>query len=186
VSPQIRLSAPHLTAQFVLTDMEAYLAYAWKRDPLGPNGESYVAVILHTQDSGATWRELTWRRTWWSRVRHAGYPVWPPEAVLSLEQTTHGLTITHRDEWVPFEPGGESLWRSHFGRGRWHCARVRLMDYEGADNAANVPALVAELPPTMQSPRIPRDTIEREWGHHRFPPERASMLSDAPRGGQHE
>jgi hypothetical protein len=170
VSPQIRLSAPRLTAQLVLSDTEAYLAYVWSREPLGPNGEPRIAVILHTRDGGASWRELNWKRTWWSHVRRAGYPTWPPEAVLSFEHTKDGLAITHRDEWVPFEPGGESLWRSQFNGGRWRCERLRLMDYEGADSAVRTPELVAQLPSTMRSPDIPDNATGREWGTHQNPP----------------
>ena len=168
--PQIRLSAPRLTAQLVLSDTEAYLAYVWSREPFGPNGEPRIAMILHTQDGGANWQDLGWKRTWWSHVRHAGYPTWPPEAVLSFEQSPSGLAITHRDEWVPFEPSGESLWRSQCNGGRWRCERVRLMDYEGSDNAAHTPELVTQLPPTMRSPHILQDAMGREWGMHQNPP----------------
>src|SRR5262245_11277682 len=66
----VLLWAPRLTAQSVLSATEAYLAYSGKRDPRGPNGESYIATILHTRDGGVTWAYLPWRRNLWFRIRY--------------------------------------------------------------------------------------------------------------------
>jgi hypothetical protein len=166
----IQLEAPRLTAQLVVSDTEAYLAYSWTRDPLGPNGEQFIASILHTRDGGSTWIELPWLRSWWSRVRHKSLTAWPPEAVIMIDTTKNGVGIGHRDEWVPFEQGEESLWRSVFSRGQWHTSRVRRMDYEGSDSTARVPEITAQLPPAMRLPSLPHETAERIWGSHSNPP----------------
>jgi hypothetical protein len=167
---QIQLNAPRLTAQLIVSDAEAYLAYSWKRHPLGRDGELHLATILHTKDGGSTWTELSWDRTWWSRIRHQARPTWPPEAVMAIERTTKGLAITHRDEWVPYESGGESLWRSQWLRGRWRTSRVRPMSYEGTDSADSVPEIAMQLPASMRLPKLAEEKAEREWGRHSSPP----------------
>jgi hypothetical protein len=46
--------------------------------------------------------------------------VWPPEAISELRIDRGRLSMIFRDEWVPFEPGGESLWRAEQEpSGRW-------------------------------------------------------------------
>jgi hypothetical protein len=166
----IQLDTPRLTAQLVVSDAEAYLAYSWTRDPLGPNGEQFMASVLHTQDGGSTWTELSWLRSWWSRVRYRSLTAWPPEAVATIDVVRNGISIGHRDEWVPFEHGSESLWRSVFSRGHWHTSRVRRMDYEGTDSTAPVPEITLQLPPTMRLPNLPSEPAERIWGSHSNPP----------------
>jgi hypothetical protein len=101
-----------VTAQLVVSNQEAYVAYSVTRRLLGPNGEPRIARLLHTSNGGQSWSEIPWRRTLWSRISHLGFPTWPPEGVSQIEFIGEQLTITHRDEWVPFEPGGESLWCS--------------------------------------------------------------------------
>jgi hypothetical protein len=161
---------PRLTAQLVLSDSKAYLAYSWRRDPLGPNGELRIASILWTEDGGNSWVELSWERTWWSRVARSAFPTWPPEAVSAIEHTAKGLSITHRDEWVPYEEaGGESLWRSVLSGSRWRTVRLRRMDYKGTDPVDAVPEVIAQLPATMRPPALQLKAL-REWGSHSNPP----------------
>ena len=97
------------TAQLVVSDREATLAYALRKQSLGPSGESHVAVLLGTSDCGHTWRRNSLERTFSSRLRHWGFPTWPPEAVMELASGESGLELTFRDEWVPHEPGG--IWQ---------------------------------------------------------------------------
>jgi hypothetical protein len=135
---QTRLSHPTpsvLTASLVISTTEAFVAFSDERRTLGPNGEPRISRLLHTRDAGASWRELPWVRSLLSRIRHPGYPTWPPEAVLRMELRNAKLVISHRDEWVPYEPGGESLWESTFDWSEWQAARIRVMDYEGSDAA---------------------------------------------------
>lgn len=145
--------APRLTAQLVLSDTRAYLAYSADRRPFGPNGEPRTAFILQTEDAGASWTQIPWRRSIWSSVRHP-FATWPPEAIVSMEQTPQGLGVTHRDEEVIFEPGGESLWQSRLVDGNWSLRRLRSMDYKGADSPNPLPELTRDLPPGMQLPQF--------------------------------
>jgi hypothetical protein len=150
----VLLSAPRLTAQSVLSATEAYLAYSGKRDPRGPNGESNIATILHTRDGGVTWAYLPWHRNLLSRVRYPAFPTWPPEAVMSMEHTPQGVQITHRDEWVVFEPGGESLWRTTLVDANWIPRWQRYMHYEREDSPVQVPEIPLELPSAMRPPQF--------------------------------
>ena len=144
------------TALLVLSDHEAYVAGSEERTPLGPNGEWFLARLLHTTDGGRHWQTLSWHRTLWSRLRHPGYPNWPPEFVLGIHQTDGRLVVTHRDEWVPFEPGGESLWETSFDGRSWQVNFVRLVDYDGEDNPTQVPEIdLSSLPPSIQRPIRP-------------------------------
>jgi hypothetical protein len=86
-----------------------------------------------------------------------------------MDHTAKGLGITHRDEWVPYESRGESLWSSILSRGRWRTLRVRRMHYEGADSVAAVPEIMAQLPATMRLPTV-QNKAPREWGSHSNPP----------------
>ena len=142
-----------LTASLVVSPTEAYLAYSDERRTLGHNGEPRISRIVHTRDGGVSWRELPWARTLLSRIRHPGYPTWPPEAVQQMTTRDGLLVITHRDEWVPYEPGGESLWESAFEHGEWHTSRIRVLDYEGRDLASPPVRAVAWLPPDFHLPR---------------------------------
>lgn len=146
------------TALLVLSTCEAYVAGSTERKPRGLDGEWYLARVLHTVDGGLHWRALPWRRTFFSRLRHPGFPNWPPEFVLGMRRTDDGLFITHRDEWVPFEPGGESLWEARFDGVNWSVRRLRFMDYETKDSPALVPEIdLASLPTSIQPPNgIPR------------------------------
>ncbi len=141
------------TALLALSEHEAYVAGSEERTPLGPNGEWYLARLLHTTDGGRHWRKLPWQRTLFSRLRHPGFPNWPPEFVLGIRWTAAGLVITHRDEWVPFEPGGESLWEASFDGTNWRVRFLRLMDYEGEDTPPPVPEIdLLSLPPSIRLP----------------------------------
>ena len=141
-----------LTTSLVISPTEAYLAYSDTRRTLGPNGEPRIARILHTLDAGQTWRELPWVRSLLSRIRHPGYPTWPPESILVMTMRDRDLVITHRDEWVPYEPGGESLWESVFENGEWHTVRIRVMDYEVHDSPAQTLRIPAQLPIGFSTP----------------------------------
>jgi hypothetical protein len=141
-----------LTASLVVSPTEAYLAYSDERRKLGPNGEPRIARILHTIDAGAVWRELPWVRTLLSKIRHPGYPTWPPEMVQRLVVRDGRLVITHRDEWVPYEPGGESLWESTLDRGEWQTVHIRLMRYDDHDPASPKVRSVQSLPSNFRSP----------------------------------
>jgi len=140
------------TAQLVVSEREAYVAFSDKREPHGPNGEPRVARLLHTVDGGRQWMEVPWRRSLLSRLRHPGFPNWPPEAVLGIAVSTAGLTITHRDEHVIFEPGGESLWESTLRGSAWSVRKVRAMDYDGRDKAVAFPRIALNLPPSILPP----------------------------------
>ena len=151
VRVQRRLSTV-LTASLVASAREAYLAYSDERRQLGQCGEPRISRILHTVDAGLTWHELPWVRTLMSRIRHPGYPTWPPESVQQLMLRDGRLVITHRDEWVPYEPGGESLWESVFAHGEWHTSRIRAMDYDGRDAASPLMRPLAQLPSEFHPP----------------------------------
>jgi hypothetical protein len=142
----------HFSAQLVISDHEAYVAYSLERKPSGPSGETQVAHLIHTNDGGITWHELSWQRSPLSHVKHWGYPTWPPEVVSSIEFAGEQLTITHRDEWVPHESGGESLWLSTLTESIWTTQKIRPMDYEDADAPATLPAIQLALPSTIQQP----------------------------------
>ena len=143
----------HYTALLVISAHEAYVAGSSERTPRGPDGEWHLGQVLHTVDGGWHWRALPWRRALCSRWRHPGFPNWPPEFVLSIRQTGDGIFITHRDEWVPFEPGGESLWEARFDGASWSVRQLRFMDYEAKDSPASVPEIdLASLPASFQVP----------------------------------
>lgn len=149
------MDRPRLTAQFILSVTDIALAYACPRYVRGPNGETDIACLLRTRDAGAQWQPVSWRRGFIDRIRHGGFPVWPPEAVISLAGDQSQLEVTFRDEWVPFEPGGESLWRAHRPNGgTWKVQRIRLMDYDGEDTPAKVPDVQLELPRGASPPDI--------------------------------
>lgn len=142
-----------LTAQLVLSDREVVLAYSCLRNNPGPNGESHVARLFRTTDGGVRWSPMLMARTWFDRVRYWGFPVWPPEAISSVAVGGQGIEILFRDEWVPFEPGGESLWRGRLtASGYWRTSRVRLMRYDTDDSARPVPEMGIELPPSVSPP----------------------------------
>ncbi len=138
--------SPRLTAQLVLSDVRAYLAYTAYRRPPGLNGESRAAFILQTEDTGASWTQIPWRRSIWSRVRHPLGPSWPPEDIVSMEVTPQGLRVTHRDEEGMSDSGGQPLWQSRLVDGKWSVRRLRAMD--------PLPELPRELPPGMQLPQF--------------------------------
>lgn len=142
-----------LTAQLVLSDQEATLAYSLRNHTRGPSGETHVAVLLSTSDGGNTWARIPLARTFLDAILHWGYPTWPPEAVTELVRGPSGTQMIFRDEWVPFEPGGESLWKSAQHRnGKWSTSRIRYMDYEGADCPQQISQIALSLPPAMKNP----------------------------------
>lgn len=146
---------PRLTAQLKFSDTDFVLAYACPRYVRGPNGETDIACLLRTRDAGRQWQPVSWRRGFIDRMRHGGFPVWPPEAIISLAGDQSELELTFRDEWVPYEPGGESLWRAHCRTGgTWKVQRIRLMDYDGEDTPAKVPEIELKLPRGACPPNI--------------------------------
>ena len=140
------------TCQLVVSINEAYVAFTEERIPRGPNGEVNIAAILHTKNAGEVWEMITWARSFWSKICYPAFPTWPPESVLSLAIENSVLVVTHRDEWIPFEPGGESLWQSRLSRGRWSTRRLRHMDYEGKDSPAPIAEFRLALPQSIASP----------------------------------
>lgn len=147
--PELR---SRLTAQLVLSDCEAYVVYSDERPKPGPNGEPRIARLLYTADAGEKWRALPWRRSLWSRILHAGFPVWPPEAVLGIKRHKKGVKIIHRDEWIPYESGGESLWESFCDGRLWHVHRLRYMDYDKRDYPLSPAEVALDLPSTIKPP----------------------------------
>ena len=141
-----------LTTSLVLSPVEAYLAYSDERRTPGHNGEPRISRILHTANAGVSWYELPWVRSLMSRIRHPGYPTWPPESVQRMTTRADCLVITHHDAWVPYEPGGESLWESVFEHGEWHTSRIRTLDYDGRDTAAPPTRPATPLPPGFTPP----------------------------------
>jgi len=163
----------HATAQHAAGDCAA-IAYSVERTVRGPSGESFAAFVVCTRDRGASWTPAPLVRTIWSNFRHWGFPVWPPESIDEIDGADGKLGIRFRDEWVMFEPGGESLWRGTRGSdGVWSVVRVRLMDYDRADrgNTSGAPAIEVSLPPEFVPPpralldavatRLARDTPSR-------------------------
>jgi hypothetical protein len=146
------VSLPRLTAQLVVSDEEAYLAYSVERRHR-PNGEWRIAQLLHTRDAGESWIANPMKRSLWSRVA-APLATWPPEDILTIELADSSLAIVFRDEWVPFEPGGESLWRATERGGVWHIRRLRLMDYEGEDSPLDPPSVPLALARTIKPPAV--------------------------------
>jgi hypothetical protein len=149
--PQRNPSERRVTAQLVVSDTEAYVGYSERRVPTGPNGESHIAHILHTMDAGRTWSQLGWSRSILS-LGVGAFATWPPEDVLDLAIERGVLTLTFRDEWVPFEPGGESLWCARLRGRRWHLRWVRWMRYETDESAAAIPTIDVALPPSIHHP----------------------------------
>ena len=142
-----------LTAQLIVSDRKATLAFSIPNQAPGPNGELSVAILLGTSDGGKTWNGISLVRTFWNRLRYWGYPTWPPEAVIELADGQFGAEMTFRDEWVPYESGGESLWKAVQNRdGKWSVSRIRFMDYEDRDSPHHIPEIVPSLPPTMLKP----------------------------------
>jgi hypothetical protein len=142
-----------LTAQLILSELDVVLAYAYVRAKRGPNGETHIARLFRTMDGGRRWSEVPLVRTFFDRVRHAGFPVWPPESVSAISPSATDFEILFRDEWVPFEPGGESLWRGlRTSSGRWRTARVRTMRYETDDSPMSVPEIELKLPGSVVAP----------------------------------
>jgi hypothetical protein len=142
----------YASAQHVAGDCAA-IAYTVEADVLGPNGETKQSLLLVTRDRGATWTSAPLVRTIWSNLRFWGYPVWPPESIDAVEIDDASLRIRFRDEWVPFEPGGESLWSGlRRSSDLWTVARIRLMDYDGDDSPAWVAPIEVSLPPEFAAP----------------------------------
>jgi len=142
-----------LTAQLVLCGDGALLAYSVRNDTRGHDGETHFAALLSTRDAGDTWTRIPLHRTFLDRCRHWGYPTWPPEAIIELASSQSGTQMVFRDEWVPFEPGGESLWRAVQHRnGKWSISRIRYMVYDSEDCPSQIPEIALLLPPTMKSP----------------------------------
>jgi hypothetical protein len=148
----------HPTAQAVSGDSAA-IAYSVHRIVPGPNGESQEAFVLFSSDRGATWTPVPLVRTVWSIVRFWGFPVWPPESIGTIDLKDGRLRIGFRDDWVAFEPGGESLWDGiRRPNGLWIVKRLRLMDYDGADTPGQAASIEVILPEGCANP--PRAELE--------------------------
>ena len=144
----------HATAHAVAGDVAA-IAYSVERSNRGPNGESHQAFVVCSHDAGATWAPVPLVRTIGSSIRFWGFPVWPPEYIDTMGVERGLLRIGFRDDWVPFEPGGESLWTAtHSSRRLWTVARIRLMDYDGRDVPGAPPPIDVELPPGFGLPSL--------------------------------
>jgi hypothetical protein len=147
------------TAQGVSGDVAA-IAYSVERVVPGPNGESQQAFIVATRDAGGSWFCVPLVRTIWSCIRFWGFPVWPPEYIATVTLERELVCITFRDEWVIYEPGGESLWSAKFSsRGLWTVRRVRLMNYDRQDSSEPVQAIQPKLPEGFRAP--PAQLLER-------------------------
>jgi hypothetical protein len=96
------------TARVVAADFAA-IDYSVTREQPGPNGECRQAMILWSSDAGRTWAPLPLVRTLRSHLRFWGFPVWPPESIDSISLESGAVHLHFHDEWVPHEPGGESL-----------------------------------------------------------------------------
>lgn len=142
-----------LTAQLVLSNTEALLAYSVCNERRGANGETHTAALFQTLDAGCMWTRVSLGRTLVDRFRHLGFPTWPPEAIMELSSEHSTLHFVFRDEWVPFEPGGESLWRAtQRPNGKWATSRIRYMDYDGADSPVPIPEVALHLPTAIEKP----------------------------------
>jgi len=140
------------TAQDVRGDAAA-IAYSVNRVDPGPNGEWHQAFVVVTRDAGGSWICVPLVRTIWSCVRFWGFPVWPPEYITRVTLERELICITFRDEWVPFEPGGESLWTGTCSpRGLWSIRRVRLMDYDNTDTPQPAQPIEPRLPEGFRAP----------------------------------
>jgi hypothetical protein len=127
-----------------------------RRIDSGPSGQVRKAFLLCSRDEGATWKPVALVRTIRSHIRFWGYPVWPPERIDAIVVERGLLRVGFRDEWVPFEPGGESLWMGTYSSSRslWTVKRVRRMDYDGLDVPNHPPPIEVELPPGFAPPSL--------------------------------
>ena len=142
-----------LTAQVVLTDSEAVLAFSCALQSRVPGGEMHQTILLRTTDAGMIWEPIPLRRTLMSHIWRWGWPTWPPEAVMELTGGRTGLEMTFRDEWAPYDRGDESLWRAVEQRpGVWKTSRIRFMDYENSDSPISLSAIPLNLPSGMKPP----------------------------------
>lgn len=142
-----------LTAQLVLSDSEAVLAYSFERSSRGQNGEHNELVLLHTTDAGETWNAVPMKRTLLDHVWRWGFPTWPPEAALELSSGQSGIEMIFRDEWAPYDRGDESLWRAaQRPDGIWTTRRIRFMDYENSDSPVSIDPIPLKLPAGMKPP----------------------------------
>ena len=142
-----------LTAQLVLSGREAILAYSRERNARGECGETHEALLIGTTDRGETWDVIPLHRTFLDGMVRWGYPTWPSEAIMELSKEEATIQMIFRDEWVPFETGGESLWRATQHRnGKWSTSRIRYMDYDGDDSPIPIDAIELALPTSIKSP----------------------------------
>ena len=147
------------TAQDVAGDVAA-IAYSVSRVVPRENGGRHQAFVVRSRDAGATWSCLPLVRTVGSCCRFWGFPVWPPEHIDAVAVEGERVRITFRDGWVPFEPGGESLWTGRRSSGGlWTVQRVRSMDYDGTDSPEPPQPIVVALPPGFRLP--PAQLLER-------------------------
>jgi hypothetical protein len=141
-----------IATAFAVSGGTAVVAYSalWTRR--GPGARQ--AFLLRSVDGGASWSELPLCRTAPSLVRYWGFPVWPPERVSGVAlHDDQALEITFADEWVAFEPGGESMWSASLAaRGLWTVRRIRKMDYDGADGAIAPGPVELRLPEGLAAP----------------------------------
>ncbi len=72
------------------------------------SGQDRTAAIFFSEDSGGSWRELSWRLNPRQTRTPAGRWCWPPEELLSVRVDPF-LMIEWDDPWIPWEPGNEWL-----------------------------------------------------------------------------
>lgn len=132
----------------------ALIACSLRREVCGPNGEADVAFLVRSDDRGATWSVVPLCRPVSSQFWYWGFPVWPPEFIASVALDGGTARIVFRDEWVLFEPGGESLWAgAQRSDGLWRIERVRYMRYEeSSDEAIPVSPVESSLPEGFEEP----------------------------------
>jgi len=152
-APQSPRLAHCITAQSFLGDAGVIACSVSQWNPrmsLGP----HVAFLLRTNDRGKTWVPVPMTRDVRSFLRYLGFPVWPPEFVLHVEAGARGTSMMFRDEWVIYEPGGESLWTAALSRrGLWRLRRIRRMQYENSvDDSTEPAAIPLQLPEGFKSP----------------------------------
>lgn len=75
--------------------------------------------------------------TFASSIKHGLFATWPPDSIDALLCDSGQLVIQFRDPWYPWDKPlmPYHLWRATYvaGRSRWTLARLKRLDYDGAD-----------------------------------------------------
>lgn len=141
----------------------AALAFRVRLVENGPHGRCACAFVLYTRDGGASWQPLPLLQSAYSKLRFRGFPVWPPESIDALDYNRGQLVLHFRDEYVPWESGGESLWRARISvDGLAHIERIGFLDYAKHDLPGFAPAIAPRLPAHIQAPD-PSRTSALAW-----------------------